>query len=102
MFQGRPEGYILLYCHIGEQCIPLEYGIYVSRIRGYVVYVCTEIENIAACRRFKTADYPERRGLSTARRPQQREELISVYVQVDIVQHRSLCVLVIKLFINVL
>ena len=83
----RTEGHVLVHIQVREQGVLLEYGVHLTLVGRQIGDVLPIKKNIAGARLNKSSDDPERRGLTTAGRAQEGNELLVVDVQRETVEH---------------
>ena len=70
-----------------EQGVALEHGVDVALVRRHVVDPITEKHHVAGVGRLKAADDAQRRGLAAAGGAEQRQKLVVIDIQVDVVEN---------------
>ena len=76
-------GHVVTDRHVREQGVILEHRVHVAIERGHGRHVLAVHQDPAFARQLEAGDHPQRRGLARARRPEHREELAVVHVEID-------------------
>src|SRR5690606_23610932 len=84
-FLLQPEGDVLLHRHVRKQRVGLEHHVYGSAIGRHGLQVLSLKHDASRRGSFEAAQHPQQRGLATARRPEQHEELTLIDRQRKIV-----------------
>jgi hypothetical protein len=79
----QAERDVVAHVEVGEQRVVLEHHVHRALVRRGIGHVAAAQEDATAGRQLEAADHPKRRGLATAGRPEQREEL----ARVDLERH---------------
>ncbi len=81
------EGDVLKDVQMGEEGVALENGVDVALVGRHVLDVLAEEDDIALIGALKARDQAQRRGLAAAGGTQQRQKLVVIDIEIDIVQH---------------
>ena len=84
---AQAEGHILKHVEVRKQGVPLEYGVHRPLVGRDVIDPHAVKQNVPGGRQQKPAYNPKRGCLAAPAGAQQREELLIVDIQIDVVEH---------------